>query len=175
MNTLKYMLRFVGVVIISSVIYCGLYLLATWVCASAMTIIPLLIKSLFDFSVPDVTNSLLLSHIAGISPRWAAAICSNSFPVRMALLLNIFGVIIAFALIVYVTSWLVRIINGSKFLTIVSSLPLLLTIINLYFAFYCNSTITDKGFWFYCLTITIGLIVLVYIGSTIYISWTYKD
>ena len=175
MDTLKYILRFVGVVIISYAVGWGLYKLAIWVFVSSMTLVPLFIKSLFDFSMRDIPDVFIFSHITGLSPRWAAAICSNSFPVRLAVLINVFGVIIAFALLVYVTSWLVRIIKGSKFLTIISSLPLLFTILNLYSSFYCNPSIVDKGFWFYCLTIIIVLIVLAYIWFTISISWTYED
>ena len=175
MKILKYLLRFVGVVMISCAVSWGLYKLATWVYIAIMTLVPLFLKSIFDFSWNNVTDAFFVSRITGINIRWAAAITSNDFPVRITLILNTIGVFIAFALLVYVTSWLVRIIKGSKLLTIVSSLPLLFTILNLYISFYCNPFIIDKGFWFYCLTIIIILFILAYIGITIHESWTYEE
>lgn len=173
MNTQRLLLRFAGIIMISYSISWILYHLTIWSFLTTITVGCSFIKSLFDFRTEDVTNFFIsISRNTGISPHWIHVISIGNFSTHIsALLLNTLFI----SLLIYVTSWLKKIIKGSRFLAIVSSLTLLATLLDLYIPFYCNPTPIDNGFWLYCLKITIGLFFLVYIGATIYRIRNYKD
>lgn len=173
MNTQRLLLRFAGIIMISYSISWILYHLTIWSFLTTITVGCSFIKSLFDFRTEDVTNFFIsISRNTGISPHWIHVISIGNFSTHIsALLLNTLFI----SLLIYVTSWLKKIIKGSRFLAIVSSLTLLATLLDLYIPFYCNPTPIDNGFWLYCLKITIGLFFSVYIGATIYRIRNYKD
>lgn len=173
MNTQRLLLRFACIIMISYSISWFLYHLTIWSFLTTITVGCSFIRSLFDFRTEDVTNFFIsISRNTGISPHWIHVISIGNFSTHIsALLLNTLFI----SLLIYVTSWLKKIIKGSRFLSIVSSLTLLATLLDLYIPFYCNPTPIDNGFWLYCLKITIGLFFLVYIGATIYRIRNYKD
>lgn len=173
MNTQRLLLRFACIIMISYSISWFLYHLTIWSFLTTITVGCSFIRSLFDFRTEDVTNFFIsISRNTGISPHWIHVISIGNFSTHIsALLLNTLFI----SLLIYVTSWLKKIIKGSRFLAIVSSLTLLATLLDLYIPFYCNPTPIDNGFWLYCLKITIGLFFLVYIGATIYRIRNYKD
>lgn len=173
MNTQRLLLRFAGVIMISYAISWILYHLTIWSFLTTITVGCSFIESLFDFRTEDVTDFFIsVSSNTGISPHWIHAIRIGNFSTHInALLLNTLFI----SLLIYVTGWLKKIIKGSRFLSIVSSLTLLATLLYLYIPFYCNPTPIDNGFWLYCLKITIGLFFSFYIGATIYGIWNYKD
>ena len=173
MNTQRLLLRFACIIMISYSISWFLYHLTIWIFLTTITVGCSFIRSLFDFRTEDVTNFFIsISRNTGISPHWIHVISIGNFSTHIsALLLNTLFI----SLLIYVTSWLKKIIKGSRFLAIVSSLTLLATLLDLYIPFYCNPTPIDNGFWLYCLKITIGLFFSVYIGATIYRIRNYKD
>lgn len=173
MNTQRLLLRFACIIMISYSISWFLYHLTIWSFLTTITVGCSFIRSLFDFRTEDVTNFFIsISRNTGISPHWIHVISIGNFSTHIsALLLNTLFI----SLLIYVTSWLKKIIKGSRFLAIVSSLTLLATLLDLYIPFYCNPTPIDNGFWLYCLKITIGLFFSVYIGATIYRIRNYKD
>lgn len=173
MNTQRLLLRFAGIIMISYSISWILYHLTIWSFLTTITVGCSFIRSLFDFRTEDVTNFFIsISRNTGISPHWIHVISIGNFSTHISvLLLNTLFI----SLLIYVTSWLKKIIKGSRFLAIVSSLTLLATLLDLYIPFYCNPTPIDNGFWLYCLKITIGLFFSVYIGATIYGIWNYKN
>lgn len=173
MNTQRLLLRFACIIMISYSISWFLYHLTIWSFLTTITVGCSFIRSLFDFRTEDVTNFFIsISRNTGISPHWIHVISIGNFSTHIsALLLNTLFI----SLLIYVTSWLKKIIKGSRFLSIVSSLTLLATLLDLYIPFYCNPTPIDNGFWLYCLKITIGLFFSVYIGATIYRIRNYKD
>ena len=87
----------------------------------------LFIYTLFDFRTEDVTDFFIsVSSNTGISPHWIHAIRIGNFSTHInALLLNTLFI----SLLIYVTGWLKKIIKGSRFLSIVSSLTLLATLL----------------------------------------------
>lgn len=173
MNTQRLLLRFACIIMISYSISWFLYHLTIWSFFTTITVGCSFIRLLFDFRTEDVTNFFIsISRNTGISPHWIHVISIGNFSTHIsALLLNTLFI----SLLIYVTSWLKKIIKGSRFLAIVSSLTLLATLLDLYIPFYCNPTPIDNGFWLYCLKITIGLFFSVYIGATIYRIRNYKD
>lgn len=173
MNTQRLLLRFACIIMISYSISWFLYHLTIWSFLTTITVGCSFIRSLFDFRTEDVTNFFIsISRNTGISPHWIHVISIGNFSTHISvLLLNTLFI----SLLIYVTSWLKKIIKGSRFLSIVSSLTLLATLLDLYIPFYCNPTPIDNGFWLYCLKITIGLFFSVYIGATIYRIRNYKD
>ena len=173
MNTQRLLLRFAGVIMISYSISWILYHLTMWSFLTTITVGCSVIRSLFDFRTEDVTIFFMsISRNTGISPHWIHVISIGNFSTHItALLLNTLFI----SMLIYVTGWLKKIIKGSRFLTIVSSLTLLATLLDLYIPFYCKPTPIDNGFWLYCLKITIGLFFSVYIGTTMYSIWNYKD
>lgn len=173
MNTQRLLLRFACIIMISYLISWFLYHLTIWSFLTTITVGCSFIRSLFDFRTEDVTNFFIsISRNTGISPHWIHVISIGNFSTHISvLLLNTLFI----SLLIYVTSWLKKIIKGSRFLSIVSSLTLLATLLDLYIPFYCNPTPIDNGFWLYCLKITIGLFFSVYIGATIYRIRNYKD
>ena len=173
MNTQRLLLRFAGVIMISYAISWILYHLTMWSFLTTITVGCSFIRSLFDFRTEDVTIFFMsISRNTGISPHWIHVISIGNFSTHItALLLNTLFI----SMLIYVTGWLKKIIKGSRFLTIVSLLTLLATLLDLYIPFYCKPTPIDNGFWLYCLKITIGLFFSVYIGTTMYSIWNYKD
>lgn len=173
MNTQRLLLRFACIIMISYSISWFLYHLTIWSFLTTITVGCSFIRSLFDFRTEDVTNFFIsISRNTGISSHWIHVISIGNFSTHISvLLLNTLFI----SLLIYVTSWLKKIIKGSRFLSIVSSLTLLATLLDLYIPFYCNPTPIDNGFWLYCLKITIGLFFSVYIGATIYRIRNYKD
>ena len=173
MNTQRLLLRFAGVIMINYAISWILYHLTMWSFLTTITVGCSVIRSLFDFRTEDVTIFFMsISRNTGISPHWIYVISIGNFSTHItALLLNTLFI----SMLIYVTGWLKKIIKGSRFLTIVSSLTLLATLLDLYIPFYCKPTPIDNGFWLYCLKITIGLFFSVYIGTTMYSIWNYKD
>ena len=173
MNTQRLLLRFAGVIMISYSISWILYHLTMWSFLTTITVGCSVIRSLFDFRTEDVTIFFMsISRNTGISPHWIHVISIGNFSTHItALLLNTLFI----SMLIYVTGWLKKIIKGSRFLTIVSSLTLLATLLDLYIPFYCKPTPIDNGFWLYCLKITIGLFFSIYIGTTMYSIWNYKD
>ena len=173
MNTQRLLLRFAGVIMINYAISWILYHLTMWSFLTTITVGCSVIRSLFDFRTEDVTIFFMsISRNTGISPHWIHVISIGNFSTHItALLLNTLFI----SMLIYVTGWLKKIIKGSRFLTIVSLLTLLATLLDLYIPFYCKPTPIDNGFWLYCLKITIGLFFSVYIGATIYGIWNYKD
>lgn len=173
MNTQRLLLRFAGVIMISYSISWILYHLTIWSFLTTITVGCSVIRSLIDFRTEDVTIFFMsISRNTGISPHWIHVISIGNFSTHItALLLNTLFI----SMLIYVTGWLKKIIKGSRFLTIVSSLTLLATLLDLYIPFYCKPTPIDNGFWLYCLKITIGLFFSIYIGATMYGIWNYKD
>ena len=173
MNTQRLLLRFAGVIMISYSISWILYHLTMCSFLTTITVGCSVIRSLFDFRTEDVTIFFMsISRNTGISPHWIHVISIGNFSTHItALLLNTLFI----SMLIYVTGWLKKIIKGSRFLTIVSSLTLLATLLDLYIPFYCKPTPIDNGFWLYCLKITIGLFFSIYIGATMYGIWNYKD
>ena len=173
MNTQRLLLRFAGVIMISYAISWILYHLTIWSFLTTITVGCSFIRSLFDFRTEDVTIFFMsISRNTGISPHWIHVISIGNFSTHItALLLNTLFI----SMLIYVTGWLKKIIKGSRFLTIVSSLTILATLLDLYIPFYCKPTPIYNGFWLYCLKITIGLFFSIYIGATMYGIWNYKD
>ena len=145
MNTQRLLLRFAGVIMINYAISWILYHLTMWSFLTTITVGCSVIRSLFDFRTEDVTIFFMsISRNTGISPHWIHVISIGNFSTHItALLLNTLFI----SMLIYVTGWLKKIIKGSRFLTIVSSLTLLATLLDLYIPFYCKPTPIDNGFW----------------------------
>lgn len=158
--------RLIGSFLLSSILSWGQNILASLILVSTMILVPLLLNSMFDL---NIGYALQYISIPGDS-KYIALYSGDDFRITTILIVPLL-VIIALYILGWLSMALVNIVKGSKEMTIMSGLNLLLYFITLIDVYFFDKVYNPDlhGFWFNVISICL-LVILFVINCGIYIT-----
>lgn len=163
--------RLIGSFLLSSIIGWGLNILVSLVLVSTLVLVPMLLNSIFDFSFGDALHYASIPVVG----RFMAIYEGDDFPIRLTILVVFFIVVIALVILGGLTSALIKIVQGSRGMTILSGIVFLLNFINIISVlFFDNEYNPDlHGFWYN--VVSICLLVILFLIDSVIIMLCWND
>lgn len=159
--------KLIGPFLLSSILLWSENILASLILASTLILVPLLLNSMFDL---NIGYALQYISIPGDS-KYIALYSGDDFPITATILIIPFLIIIALYILGWLSMALVNIVKGSKEMTIMSGINLLLYFITLIDVCFFDKVYNPDlhGFWFNVISVCL-LVILFVIDCGIYIT-----
>ena len=163
--------RLIGSFLLSSIIGWGLNILVSLVLVSTLLLVPMLLNSIFDFSFGDALHYASIPVVG----RFMAIYDGDDFPIRLTFLIVFFIVVIALVILGGLASALIKIVQGSRGMTILSGIVFLLNFINIISVlFFDNEYNPDlHGSWYN--VVSICLLVILFLIDSVIIMLCWND
>ena len=161
--------RLIGSFFLSSIIGWGLNILVSLVLVSTLVLVPMLLYSIFDFSFGDVLHYASIPFVG----RLIAIYERGDVPIRLTIVIVYFIVVIALPLLACLVSALIRIVQGSRVMTILSGIVFLLNFINIISVLFFDKEYNPDlhGFWFNVVSICLLVILFLIDGFILMACW----
>lgn len=165
--------RLIGSFLLSSILSWGQNILASLILVSTLILVPLLLNSMFDL---NIGYALQYIAIPGVS-KYIALYSGDDFPIRTTILIVSFIVVIAIYILGWLSLALINIVKGSKVMTIISGINLLLYFITLIDVWFFDKEFNPDlhGFWFNFLSVCLLVILFVIDCGILYNCWNVEE
>lgn len=165
--------RLIGSFLLSVILAWGLNMLLSLVLVSTLVLVPLLLNSIFDFSFSE---ALCYASIPVVG-KLMAVFSGDDFQIRLAILIIFFIIVIAVVILGGLTSTLIKVVSGSRVMTILSGTVLLFSFVNMVSVLFFEDNYNPdlRGFWYNALSVCLLVILFLIDCYIIYFCWNDEE